>query len=109
MGLLWEAFFCRKHTIFVKTWLPNEHQIGTEVGHVGRRNYLISPLGPQGCPSGAQWRPKWFQGCPKAAKMEPKWNTFDNFLHILDQQAAVLATKTVTLMSVAISDGMDNA
>ena len=86
---------------------------------MGHRNYLFSPLGPQGCPSGAQWCPKWFQGHPKAAKMKPKWNqngakmeptwnTFDNFLHILDQQAAVLATKTVTLMSVTISDGMDN-
>ena len=26
----------------------------------------------QGCPSGAQWRPKWFQGCLKAAKMKLK-------------------------------------
>ena len=26
----------------------------------------------QGCPSGAQWRPKWLQGCLKAAKMELK-------------------------------------
>ena len=74
MGLLWEAIFLGKYAIFVKKWLPNGHQIGTLVGHVGYRNYLFSPLGPQGCPSGAQWRPKWFQGCPKAGKIELKWS-----------------------------------
>ena len=52
--------------------------------------------------------PRVPKGSQNEAKMEPKWNTFNHFLHILDQQAAVLATKTVTLMSVAISDGMDN-
>ena len=86
---------------------------------MGHRNYLFSPLGPQGCPSGAQVVPNGAQSGSKGAqrlpkwsqngtKMEPKLNTFNDFLHILDQQAAVLATKTVTLMSVAISDGMDN-
>ena len=52
--------------------------------------------------------PKGCQNEDNGTKMEPKWNTFNIFLHNLDQQAAVLATKTVTLMSVAISDGMDN-
>ena len=65
----------------------------------------VVPNGAQSGSKGAQRLPKWSQN---GTKMEPKWNTFDNFLHILDQQAAVLATKTVTLMSVAISDGMDN-
>ena len=65
----------------------------------------VVPNGAQSGSKGAQRLPKWSQN---GTKMEPKWNTFNHFLHILDQQAAVLATKTVTLMSVAISDGMDN-
>ena len=65
----------------------------------------VVPNGAQSGSKGAQRLPKWSQN---GTKMEPKWNTFNIFLHILDQQAAVLATKTVTLMSVAISDGMDN-
>ena len=65
----------------------------------------VVPNGAQSGSKGAQRLPKWSQN---GTKMEPKLNTFNDFLHILDQQAAVLATKTVTLMSVAISDGMDN-
>ena len=36
------------------------------------RTLPFSPLGQHGCPSGAQWRPKWLQGCPKGAKMKLK-------------------------------------
>jgi len=36
------------------------------------RTLSFSPLGQHGCPSGAQWRPKWLQGYPKAAKMKLK-------------------------------------
>ena len=36
------------------------------------RTLPFSALGQHGCPSGAQWRPKWLQGCPKGAKMKLK-------------------------------------